>query len=486
MHPYLKFAKQTFIMGTLGVLGGIQGIIFLPIITKILGVQNYGIWIQVQITMYLLAPLTLLGFNEAMGRFLPGEKDTKKIQEGIYSSLVFVLTINAALALCMIIFSGPLVAFFKFESTFIKLLSLIIIFESASTVLLTAILSRREVKKYFLFAISKMFGETALVVSAILSGYGLRGAVSSLLLIRIIIFSMAFFYIVKKHGIKFPDFSLIKPYMRFGLPTVTGIISYGAVTSAARYIIGFSLGILFVGYYSAASSIGMLLLFFIVPIMSVLSIVLPKFFDENDFDTVKNYLSYSLKYFLLIMIPAVFGLSVLARQLLAIFSTEEISANAYAVTPFIAASMLCYGIIMFFFMILNLAKKTKTIAIIWAVTALLNIVLNLVFTPIFGIMSAAVIALISYIFALVLMCYLASKVLQFNIDWNFIAKSLISSALMGLAIIWFNPMNLPGVILSIILGFVIYSLSIFLFRGVGKKEINFFKKFIYEMVFFNK
>lgn len=475
MHSYLKFAKQTLIIGALGVLGGVQGIIFLPIITKMLGVQNYGIWVQVQITMSLLAPLTFFGLGEALGRFLPGEKDLRKIQEGIYSSLVFVLAVNVAVALFLVIFSGSLVIFFSFESVFIKLLSLIIIFESASAILLMAVISRREVERYFFFAVSKMFGETVLVVSAILLGYGLLGAVLAFLLIRIIIFLMVLFYVIKKYGIKLPDFSLLKLYMRFGLPTVISSISYGAVTSADRYVIGFFLGILFVGYYAPAYSLGMLLLFFILPIVSILSIVLPKFFDENDLDTVKNYLSYSLKYFLLIMIPAVFGLSVLARQLLIIFSTKEIAANAHAVVPFIAASMLLYGVTMFFFIILNLAKKTKIIAMIWTVTALLNIVLNLVFTPIFGIMSAAIITLISYIFAFMLMWRLSSKVLQFNIDWLFIVKSVITSVLMVLVITWFNPMNLPGIMVSIILGVIIYGLLIFLFGGIDKKEILFLK-----------
>jgi O-antigen/teichoic acid export membrane protein len=228
------------------------------------------------------------------------------------------------------------------------------------------------------------------------------------------------------------------------------------------------------------------LLFFIIPIISILSVVLPKFFDENNLNEVKNYLSYSLKYFLLIMTPAVFGLSILSHQLLTIFSTKEIANNAYLVVPFIGVSMYIYGLILFFIIILNLAKKTKLVAIIWAIAALLNLILNLIFTPIFGIVAAAVITLISYLCALVLMWYFAFKEFQFKIDWDFIAKSLISSILMVLFIAWFGPKSLFSVILSIILGVFIYGILIFSFRGVGKKEINFLKKLVYEMVLFNK
>lgn len=478
MYSYLKFTKHTLLIGALNALGIIQSLIFLPIITKILGAENYGIWTQLKVTISLLAPLTFFGLCASLGRFLPGEKDGKKIQEGVYSSLVFVSGVTIIMALSMIIFSGTVAVFFRFDPIFVKLLSLIIIFESLVTVLLTVVLSRRKIEKYFWFAVLKMFGETGLIIGAILLGYGLYGVIFSFLLIRIAIFLILFTYIIKKIGIKIPNFSLIKNYLRFGLPTIADGISYWVVTSVDRYVIGFSLGILFVGYYAPAYSLGTLLVFFIIPIMSVLAVVLPKFFDENNLDEVKNYLSYSLKYFLLLMTPAAFGLSILSRQLLVIFSTKEIAINAYLVVPFIAISMFMYGIICFFSQILILVKKTKLIAIIWAIVAFLNFGLNIIFIPKFGIMAAAIVTLMSYFCALILMWYFAFKEFQFKIDWDFIIKSIVASTLMILFIGWFNPGSLFNVILSIILGVFIYGILIFLFRGVGKKEIIFLKELI--------
>ena len=486
MRSYLKFAKQTLIMGTLSVLGALQGITFLPIITKVLGAQNYGIWVQVQITMSLLVPLTFFGLGESLGRFLPGEKDQKKIREGVYSSLVFVLGVNVILALCLIVFSSPASVFLRFSPMFVKLLAFIIIFESLNTVMLTAVLFKREIRKYFWFAVLKMFGETGLVVGAIFLGYGLSGAVFAFLLIRIIIFLVLFMFLVKKIGIAFPDFSLIPGYLRYGLPTITNGLAYGAVTSADRYVIGFFLGVLFVGYYAPAYSLGMLLLFFIIPMISILSVVLPKFYDENNFQAVKRHLSHSLKYFLLIMTPAAFGLSVLSRQLLTIFSTKEIANNAWPVVPFIAASMLAYGLMLLFLIILNLAKKTKIVARVWVASALLNIILNLVFTPLFGIISAAVITLVSYLCAFMLMWHFAYREFQFDIDWYFIAKSFSASLAMALGIMWFGPVGLFDAILSIVLGALAYGVLMFLLGGIGKKEIIFLKQLTHEMVFSNK
>jgi len=478
MYSYIKFAKHTFFISILHVLGVIQSLVFLPIITKILGAEDYGIWVQIKATMSLLIPLAYFGLCEALSRFLSGEKNKEKIQEGIYSSLVFVSVAILIMALFLIIFSGPLSAFFRFAPIFIKLLALIIIFESLNTIFLTIIQARREIENFFWFSILKMFGETGLIILAVASGWGLSGAILSLLFVRLSIFLILFAHIIKENGIKIPDFSLMGDYLRFGMPTMTNSITYWVVSSADKYIIGLSMGVIFVGYYAPAYSIGMLLVFLIIPITSILTVVLPKFFDENNLDEVKKYLSYSLKYFLLIMIPAVFGVSILSRQLLEILSTKEIAANAYFVTPFIAVSMLVYGIYCFICQILILVKKTKLIAIIWAVAAFLNFGLNIILIPKFGIIAAAITTFLSYFCVFVLVWHFAFKEFKFKIDWNFMAKSVASSILMALFIVWLNPQGLPGVMLAIILGVFIYGILIFLFRGIGKKEVGFFKELI--------
>ena len=81
MQSYLKFVKQILVVGLIDFLGVIQSLVFLPVITKLLGVEDYGIWTQIKVTMSLLVPFTFLGLHEALVRFVPGQKDAKKVQE---------------------------------------------------------------------------------------------------------------------------------------------------------------------------------------------------------------------------------------------------------------------------------------------------------------------------------------------------------------------------------------------------------------------
>jgi uncharacterized membrane protein YdcZ (DUF606 family) len=70
--------------------------------------------------------------------------------------------------------------------------------------------------------------------------------------------------------------------------------------------------------------------------------------------------------------------------------------------------------------------------------------------------------------------------LQFDVDWKFIGKSTLASIFMTFFIFWLNLSGLSGTIISIILGALIYGLFIILFKGINKKEFDFFKVFLTE------
>lgn len=485
MNQYVKFVKHILIVGSLDLLSTLQSLLFLPLITKILGAGEYGIWSQIKASMNLLVPFTFLGLQESIIRFLPSAED-KNVKEGIYSSSVIVFLVTTILGLALAIFSGFFANLFKFPAEYVKFLALIVVFEAILKLLLSAIRSLRKIKDYFLFMTSKMLGETGLVFASVFMGYGLRGAVVSFIAIRIIIFVILISYILKNIGFSLPRFNLLKEYFKFGLPTTLDNISYWVITSFDRYVIAFFWGIIFVGYYAPAYSIGMLLTFFIFPISFMLSVVLPKLYDEHNIEEIKKYLSNSLKYFLFLIIPSSFGLSVLSGQLLSLFSTREISENSYFVVPFVVFSILLYGVSYFFSQILSLAKKTKITAIIWMFSAIINILLNILFIPKFGILAAAITTFISYLSAVVCLYYFSSREIRFIPDWIFIIKSTFASMVMGYLIYLINPYKISHLIFSVVFGAFFYFFAMCLLKGFGKKEIIFLKNLIYEMAIFSK
>ncbi|MGB2632169.1 MAG: hypothetical protein WBC48_04625, partial [Minisyncoccales bacterium] len=58
---YRKFTKDMAIIALVQLFYALEGIIILPIITKLMGAENYGAWTQLQVTITLAIPLITLG-----------------------------------------------------------------------------------------------------------------------------------------------------------------------------------------------------------------------------------------------------------------------------------------------------------------------------------------------------------------------------------------------------------------------------------------
>jgi O-antigen/teichoic acid export membrane protein len=471
---YQKFTKDVGIIGLTELIIALKGLIILPIITKLLGAENYGVWAQLIVTLSLITPIATLGLPYTLVRFLAAEKDRKEIRDGVWSVITVILGVAIVITSILIFFSGQISQFFGGEKILVQILAFTVIFECLNSVFFDIFRAFQRIGKYSFFMVFQTLGEVGLVGTTIFLGYGLLGAVLSLLIIRLIVFLIIGNYLIKKIGVTIPKFLRIKEYLHFGLPTIPGNISSWIVQSSDRYLIEFFLGTLFVGYYVPAYIIGNSIMFFIAPLSFVLPAVLSKFYDEDKISEVKTYLKYSLKYFLMVTIPSVFGLSILSKQLLTIFSTSEIAQQSYYVVPLVAVSILLFGIYAVTSQIISLKKKTKIIGIIWVIAAFLNFGLNFIFIPKFGILGAAITTLLAYTLAFALSWHCAFRKLQFEIDWKSILKSFSASTVMTLFILWFSPIGLLKTIIAIILGALLYGILIFLFKGFDKKEGNFF------------
>jgi len=212
--------------------------------------------------------------------------------------------------------------------------------------------------------------------------------------------------------------------------------------------------------------------------MFVLPAALSKLYDENKISEVKIYLKYSLKYFLSVGIPSVFGLTALSMQILMIFSTSEIAEKSYFVIPVIALGLILFGIYAIISQILVIKKKMKIAGMIWTAAAILNIGFNLMLIPFIGMLGGAIATVFAYFFALAAAWYYSFKELRFEIDVNFILKSLFASAVMATFVFWLKPDGLSKTMIAIVAGAILYGILIFILRGFDKKEINLIKKIL--------
>jgi O-antigen/teichoic acid export membrane protein len=477
MNDHKLFTQRIGLIGITNLLVSLSGIILLPILTKNIPIEEYGIWILIGVTIGLIPAVVMLGLPYTMVRFLAAAKKREEIQEGFYSIFFIVFFTSAIASFLLFLFSRSIAAsLFDNNLTIARILSLIVFIVCLNSLLLNFFRTFQQIKRYSMFLFIQTWLNVALVAYFVLSGYGIFGAVMGLLISSFFVFLIMASLIISEIGIKIPKFTHIREYLAFGLPTVPGNLSSWVVNSSDRYVIGIFLSTAFVGYYSPGYTLGNIINMFLAPLAFMLPAVLAKYYDENNLKEVKTVLRYSLKYFLALAIPSAFGLSLLSKPILTILSTPEIASQGYLITPFVAVSVVLFGAYAVISHIIVLEKKTKITGAIWVIAAILNLALNIVVVPYMGILGAAITTLIAFTFAFVLTFFYSFKYFKFDIDFGFILKSIFASVVMSLVIIKWNPLGILNVLIVIGICAVVYAVILLLLRGIKKEEIKFFRE----------
>jgi O-antigen/teichoic acid export membrane protein len=422
----------------------------------------------------------MLSLNASIVRFLSAEEDAGKVREDFFSACSIVIISGVAFSLLLFFLSDYLAAsIFKDagSSSFIKLGSALVLINSLYPVLLAFFRMRRKIGLYSILNFVQDVLQFGLVVTAILLGYKLGGVITAFIISGILVIMISLFIISRQTGFQLPKFSHMKSYLKWGIPlTPTAAIMWIIVVSD-RYIVSYFLGVSAAGVYSAAYVMGQYASFVMVPLGIVLYPTISKTYDGGNRDETSNYLKYSLKYLMMIVVPAAFGLSILAKPLLRIFTTPEFVVGS-SVVPFVAFGAVLFSFYQICVYILQLVGKNQIIVVLLGTSATLNVILNLVLIPHIGIVGAAIATLIAYGVLGLLTLLVTRRYLKFDLCILFILKSLLSSAIMTLCIWLINPGTLTMLIISIFTGVIIYFVMLVLLRALSRAELAFFINFI--------
>jgi len=473
--------ERTLITGRIGLtaitnlLVAVSTLVLLAVVTKTLSIADYGTWALVLVTATVVPKFATLGLPYTMVRFLAAARDKQAIREIFYSNTFISAAASAIVCGVLLLFTPQIAAnLFHNNSTSALLFVLNAFLACLDNIALNYFRSRQQVKRYTSLTFAQAYLQLILITLFILLGYGLQGALMGLFAQQLILLVVMAMLIVQQIGFAIPKFSNAREYLSFGLPLVPGQVSSWAVASSDRYIIGLFLGTVAVGYYSPGYSLGSNLALLATPLVMMLPAILSKHYDEKNIEEVKTIMKYSLKYYLGVAIPCAFAVSVLSKPLLTILTTPEIAENGYYITPFVAAATVLVGAYEVIVLTNVLKKKTVITGTIWVVSALVNVGLNLILIPRFGIIAAALTTLAAFGCAFTLTTVYALRHFTFDLNSRFVVKSISASAAITVFLFLLNPTRLVSVILMLALSAAIYLGIMFLLRGFTIPEAKFF------------
>lgn len=225
-------------------------------------------------------------------------------------------------------------------------------------------------------------------------------------------------------------------YAKFGAPVSASLVFEHLLSVGDRFLIAFFLGQGAVGMYAAGYGLAdrLLDIIFIWFGAAVWPLTI-KALEREGPEAARDVAGRAAGLMALVAFPAAAGLSLVAVPLTTIIIGENLRAEAALILPWIAVSGLMKGMMTYYFHeAFTLKRRTASMAIIMAGAAVLNLGLNIVFIPIFGIVGAAAATVIAYFLALIVCAWFGRKFFPLPLPWTDWTKAAAATVMMAAAV----------------------------------------------------
>jgi O-antigen/teichoic acid export membrane protein len=266
----------------------------------------------------------------------------------------------------------------------------------------------------------------------------------------------------------------LRSYAVYGYPIAASLALTVVLASTDRFLLAVYMDEAAVGAYHASYSIAnrtLDVLFLWLGTAGQPALVMA--LERGGLDRLKVAAREQLSTFLLLGLPAAAGVALVARPLSEVLIGEELRTAAASVTPWIALSALLFGLTAYYFgQAFTLGKKTRRLLIAMAIPAGLNVVLNLVLVPRFGLMGAAWSTAASFGIGMVATWLIGRRVVALPIPWESLARCGVATGLMALAV-----SRLPAIggfgelVLDAGVGGLVYAAAALTLNAAGVRDV---------------
>lgn len=248
------------------------------------------------------------------------------------------------------------------------------------------------------------------------------------------------------------------------------VLAASVYSSLDVILLGFLKGFKDVGYYSSGAKINRMC----VPFLSALGVVLmpqiAKAFREQNNERIKLLIKESFEFVIILGVPMVFGLIILAPEIVILFSGHQFSPSIITmqitapVVLIIGISTICSVLI------LTPASKDKQNAIAVVGGLIVSLISNCVLIPFYGYLGATISNVLAEFTVMSFFAFFAFKVIKFKFDIKLFLNSLFIS-LFFLPIVfllrdYMNPNKIVLILFSVFLcGFWYVFFQIMVFKN---------------------
>ncbi len=432
-------------------------IISIPILTKKFSVVEYGTLSLIESSIALISSFCLLGLPQAYIRYYEVEKKVNTIKS--YDVTTFALI--SAIAVTTFVISC---IFFK--KTYGMVLAVIVALVTVVTVSFQQLIAFFRARGLlYLHSAVLGFNEIAMFLLPLVGVIWWQANIETYfickLIIGVIFLGMVLYKIKPQIHKREIDINICKKLLLYGCPLLLLGVGSTIFSNGDRVIIDILYGKELVAYYTIPSKLSHALQqILIYPISMVIFPQYVKIWENYGETQTKQYLSKGLHLYLFIIAPIIMGSIIIREDLILVLSDERYLQADYLI-PILVASLLIYGMYYFIAAGYFLGNKTLLLGIVMSISAVLNIILNVLLGTIWGLKGIGIATGVAYLFFLGVSGYISNKTIALSFPFKnasfFIMRAIIMYII--LQIIQIQTGNaMLNVVLNIVIGGSIYIL----------------------------
>ncbi len=431
-----KFFRNAGVMAAAEMFARIKGVIVLPILTRHLGPLDFGVWSQISMIALLLSPLVSLGSEQGLLRLLPGQAFEKQYRMFL-AWMLFAFGGSAVFAILLIVADSP-ISRVVFASAEYKAFVVLAAFSLFTTLLPNAARAWLRIRNDGNTLAAATVAQAILGIIAVLCAIVLEGDVYYLVLFTLVgdlLLGIGFFVlIVWRSGWSNPDFSIIRPAIKFGLPLLPAAYAIWGLNWMDRFFLVHYQTLEAIGIYSAAYGLGyMIIQVFVNPIWALYPNSAAELHNRGDsagVDRLLHTIGYGI---LLLSVPAIAGMWALCEPIMVVVAGPAFRDAAY-VMPVIALAYLLLMLASFGDVALGLVYRQHLATVSITLAVAVNCVLNILLIPRFGIMGAAFSTLGAFLVQFLFSTMMAARSGPFWRSFSGFYRISAASIIMALAI----------------------------------------------------
>jgi O-antigen/teichoic acid export membrane protein len=272
------------------------------------------------------------------------------------------------------------------------------------------------------------------------------------------------------------DTSVVREGIRYGFPLSLAASGGFFVAYGDRYVIQTLLNSAQVATYSVPYDLlQQLEAALTAPIRLAIIPIVFSMISHEGVEKASMYLSDVLRGMILLIVPMIFGISFLGHDVIVLLASEKY-ADSSALLPILSTGILLGGISFILSVGLSYQKRTALIAYMTVGSGILNVGLNALMIPIFGLMGSAWATLITYVLYVVVSYRLSRRYLPLRFYAGSTVCAVVASLCM-VGVLWVARPLMSNVLpiavgLQLILGTSVYGFAVFLLEPNVRKYVG--------------